>query len=306
MKSKYNIYEEITNRIIKKLKQGIIPWRMPWVCNGAKVDAVKAKEVAFNRVTKRAYSMLNQLALKKVGEYATFKQWQELGGHIRKGAKAEIVVFYKMNQYQVEVDGDNGEEPEKKWKLKQVPVLKYYMVFHIDDVEGVKPLETEDFGTPEEQKFEDELEAESVMDGYLTRENISLTYAGNRAFYCPSTDEIYLPEKYKFGKNGAEFYSTAFHEMVHSTGHEKRLHRDFDCFGSGVYSKEELVAEIGACSILYLLGIETEDTFTNSTAYIQSWLKLLANDTKMIVFAAARADKAVRLILDYKVEDTAT
>ena len=130
-----------------------------------------------------------------------------------------------------------------------------------------------------------------------------MTYEGNRAFYRPSTDEIYLPEKFKFGRNGAEFYSTAFHEMVHSTGAEKRLHREFGMFGDGVYSKEELVAEIGASSILYVLGIETDSTFQNSTAYIQSWFKALSNDNEMVVSAAARADKAVRLILNYKEED---
>ena len=299
--SKFDIYQEITDRIIKKLEEGEIPWQKPWISSGARVDEVTAKRVAFNRVTKRAYSLLNQLMLKKVGEYATFKQWKELGGNIRKGSKAEIVVFYKWNNYKVPTDdGDDGDEG---WAIKQIPMLRYYQVFHIDDVEGVDPLKTKDFGKIKPQGFEDNEDAESVMNDYLTREQIPLTYSGNRAFYRPLTDEIYLPEKYKFGKNGAEFYSTAFHEMVHSTGAEKRLNREFGSFGSGIYSKEELVAEIGASSILYVLGMETENTFNNSAAYIQSWLNVLKNDAKMIVSAAARADKAVKLILNHQYEE---
>ena len=304
MKSKFDIYQDITDRIIAKLQQGEIPWNKPWVCSGARVDAGTSKQVAFNRVTKRAYSLLNQLTLRRVGEYASFKQWTELGGHIRKGAKGEVVVFYKWQTYKVPTDKkDEDDEDEKKWKLKEIPILKYYVVFHIEDVEGVEPLAEDEF-KGDVQRFDDDADAEGVMTDYLTREHIPLTYKGNRAFYRPSTDEIYLPEKFKFGRNGAEFYSTAFHEMVHSTGAEKRLHREFGMFGDGVYSKEELVAEIGASSILYVLGIETDSTFQNSTAYIQSWLKALSNDNKMVVSAAARADKAVRLILNYKEEDT--
>ena len=166
----------------------------------------------------------------------------------------------------------------------------------------MEPLADDDFNG-NVQHFDDDADAECVMTDYLTREHIPLTYEGNRAFYRPSNDEIYLPEKFKFGRNGAEFYSTAFHEMVHSTGAEKRLHREFGMFGDEIYSKEELVAEIGASSILYVLGIETERTFQNSTAYIQSWLKALSNDNKMVVSAAARADKAVRMILNYREED---
>ncbi len=226
-----------------------------------------------------------------------------MGGHIRKGAKGEIVVFYKWQTYKVPTDKKDEDDDEKKWKLKEIPILKYYVVFHIEDVEGVEPLANDEF-KGDVQRFDDDVDAEGVMEDYLTREHIPLTYEGNRAFYRPSTDEIYLPEKFKFGRNGAEFYSTAFHEMVHSTGADKRLHREFGMFGDGVYSKEELVAEIGASSILYVLGIETERTFQNSTAYIQSWLKALRNDNKMVVSAAARADKAVRLILNYKEEDT--
>jgi antirestriction protein ArdC len=124
---------------------------------------------------------------------------------------------------------------------------------------------------------------------------------GNRAFYRPSEDAIHLPLMEQFSKQ-AEYYSVAFHESVHSTGHKSRLNRFEDeksaAFGSEVYSKEELVAELGAATLVNFLGLETEKSFRNSAAYIQNWLKVLKDDPKFIVSASARAEKAVDMILD--------
>ena len=118
-------------------------------------------------------------------------------------------------------------------------------------------------------------------------------------------DYIQLPERFQFGKKAGEFYSTAFHEIVHSTGHEERLDRLKDCsgFGSENYSKEELVAEIGSAGLLNILNLETPSTFTNSVAYIQSWVKVLRNDNKMIVQASSKAEKAVRFIINGRDEE---
>ena len=82
-----NVYEMVTERIIKQLEQGTIPWQKPWT---------GVRSGAFNRVSKKPYSLINQAILEKPGEYATFKQWKDLGGHIKKGAKAEMVVFWKI------------------------------------------------------------------------------------------------------------------------------------------------------------------------------------------------------------------
>ena len=142
--------------------------------------------------------------------------------------------------------------------------------------------------------------AESILSEYSARSGCRiLNEPQDRAYYSPSSDEIHLPLREQFPKV-EEYYSTAFHEAIHSTGHEKRLNRlsKTACFGSEDYSKEELVAEIGAATAMHELGIETRGSFRNSTAYIQNWLSALRNDSRLIVSAASKAEKAVRLFLN--------
>lgn len=119
-----SVYEMVTDRIIAQLEEGVIPWEKPWfgVMGGA-----------FNRISKKNYSLLNQMLLQYDGEYATFKQWERLGGKIRKNERAEIVVFWKMCHVKKQKNSSIVEE-------KSIPVLKYFPVFHISQVEGVEPL----------------------------------------------------------------------------------------------------------------------------------------------------------------------
>lgn len=295
-------YELVTKRIIEKMENGIIPWQRPWVVKEQKVDANLAKRVAFNRITKRIYSNTNQCLLENVGEYATFKQWTEIGGKIKKGSKAEIVVFWKWLEEQVK---DTDEDGNEVIKIKKTPLLRYYQVFHISCVDGVQPLDKFDTDT-DATAFDEIQDAEQLIDLYSEREQLPIYFSGNQAFYSPMTDSITIPQKFKFNENGAEFYSTVFHEMAHSTGHEKRLNRLTKTahFGNEDYSKEELVAEISAASILATLDIETESTLTNTTAYLQSWINVLKNDKRLFVFASAQADKAVEYIFNGKQENT--
>jgi len=277
--AKQNVYQIVTDRIIAELENNVIPWQKPW--SGIRSGA-------FNRISKKPYSILNQMLLKHTGEYATFKQWSDLGGKIKKGAKSEIIVFWKVSKYIEE--NDEGEK-----EVKQYAILKYYNVFHISQVEGVEPLENP---FSEVEPIE---EADRVIIDYVTREHIDFQeQASNEAYYSPSRDCIVVPMKEQY-QNINEYYSTTFHELTHSTGHKTRLDRLTSgvnaAFGSQTYSKEELVAEIGAATLLNYLGIETTKTFKNSAAYIQSWLQVLKNDNKFIVSAASKADKAVNYIL---------
>lgn len=277
-----NVYELVTNRIIEQLENNIVPWEKPW---GGTLDG------AFNRVSKKPYSILNQMLLKYGGEYASFKQWKDLGGHIRKGEKSEIVVFWKM--YPIKEKQDDGTEI-----IKTIPLLKYINVFHISQVDGVEPLK---------QKVTHDIEpidkAEKILNDYWNRENITIEHVkGDKAFYSPMFDKIQLPLFEQF-KQSEEYYSTAFHESVHSTMKTSRCNRQEDrkgkvvSFGSEEYSKEELVAEVGSAQLMNIVGIETTKSFRNSTAYIQSWLKVLRNDNKFIVSASSKAEKAVNYIL---------
>lgn len=278
-----SVYEMVTDRIIAQLEQGIIPWEKPW--SGIRSGA-------YNRISKKPYSLINQMMLKYDGEYASFKQWQQLGGHVRKGEKSEIVVFWKITP--VEEKQDDGTIIKNS-----IPLLRYYNVFHISQVEGVEPL------TKDELKDIEPIEAaENILRDYITRENIRLEHAaGDRAYYSPNRDMIHLPLMEQF-RDASEYYSTAFHEATHSTMKESRCNRMEDrkgklvAFGSNEYSKEELVAEIGSANIMNMLGIETKKSFRNSAAYIQNWLEVLKNDVRFIVSASSKAEKAVKYILN--------
>ena len=229
------------------------------------------------------------MLLQHSGEYATFKQWSELGGHIRKGEKSEIVVFWKLQPYE-----DENADGEKI--IKQIPLLRYYNVFHVSQVDGIEPKELD------LNEFEPIEEAERIKTEYMTREHLKiLEKLTDKAFYTPAFDYIQVPCKEQY-QNVEEFYSTLFHEMVHSTGHKSRLDREDvkDCmyFGSENYSKEELTAELGSAFLVNLLGIETKKSFRNSSAYIQGWLGRLRGDKKFIVSASSKAEKAVKYIMN--------
>ena len=278
-----NVYDMVTSRIIEELEKGIIPWEKPW--HGVQSGA-------YNRISKKPYSLLNQMLLHKHGEYASFKQWKDLGGHVRKGEKGEIIVFWKILPV---------EETDKEGNkiIKHIPFLKYITVFHISQVDGVEPLKQEAL-----QDIEPIEEAEHILHDYINREGIHLEQkASNEAYYSPAADLIHLPLLEQFDKP-EEFYSTAFHEATHSTMKESRCNRQEErkgklvAFGSEEYSKEELVAEIGAAGILNSLGIETTHSFRNSAAYIQNWLQVLRNDNRFIVSASSKAEKAINYILN--------
>ena len=280
---KKDIYQEVTDRIISQLENGVIPWHKPWITSNA--------NLAISYSTGKPYSLLNQMILGRPGEYLTFNQVQQAGGHVKKGEKSGMVVFWKWLDV---------EDEQRPGEMKKVPFLKYFNVFHIDQCEGVKPRHEVTLN----DEAETDADADAIITGYLQRSGVKLIHQeGNRAFYRPSSDSVTIPLLAQF-KDIAEYYSTAFHELTHSTGHESRLNRLAKCafFGSEEYSKEELVAEIGAAALVNFAGLETASSFKNSAAYIQSWLKALRNDKRMIVSASGQAEKAVNLILGVEKE----
>ena len=270
-----DIYGEITNRIIAEMEKGEIPWKKPWMAAG----------VAVSHTTGKAYSLLNQMLLGRAGEYLTFKQVQTEGGYVRKGERSKMIVFWTWIE----------KEDEETGETTQVPFLKYYNVFHIDQCEGISAKHARELT---ETANADET-AEKLITDYIQREGVRIEHEqGNRAYYSPAFDKVVLPLMAQFAEQ-SEYYSTAFHELVHSTGHEKRLNR-LDApahFGSEDYSKEELIAEIGASALNHHCGLETPSSFRNSAAYLQNWLQVLKNDKRFIVSAAGKAEKAVNFIL---------
>lgn len=286
-----NVYQMVTDKIIAEMEKGFIPWQRPW--NGG--------VCAISHTTGRAYSFLNQMMLGfKSGEWLTFNQCKAEGGSVKSGAKASTVVFWSFLEKKVQVENEDGELETRI--VRGRPFLKYYKVFHIDQCNGIKPKHEKETKAYAHDPIE---EAENVIGLYFSREACTLDVCkSSEAFYSPSVDCVTVPMLSQYEVK-EQYYSTLFHEMTHSTGHEMRLNRltKNAAFGSTEYSKEELVAELGAAMMVAQVGIDCEKAFTNSVAYLQGWLKALKNDNKLIVSAAGKAEAAVKYILNGKEND---
>lgn len=274
-----DLYQKITNKIIDKLESGVTPWRRPYSENCYPV----------NWKTGKRYRGIN-LMLLDGGEYATYKQIKEAGGQVIKGSKAHVVVFWKM----LEVKDEESDDPKAK---KKVPMLRTYNVFEIStQVEGLESKrETINF---ENEPIED---AKKLVNSYFEQKHSpKFIRMDGIPCYIPSDDTVCMPRINNF-ISSEEYYSTFFHEMVHSTGHNDRLKREGVTgkisFGSSNYSKEELIAEIGASMLSAEARIDTV-TIDNSASYIDNWLTALRNDKTLIVKAAQKAQKAADYILD--------
>lgn len=270
------VYEYVTEEIIRKMKEEqIAPWHKPWIMGNQ-----------VNYVTQKPYTGVNTLLLSRSGEYLTFKQIKEKKGHLKKGSKSEMVIFFKK------VDPKN-EAAEVNPDDKGYYVLRYYKVFHLSDVEGIES-KLEDKPNLDNEPIE---AAEKIVTSYQDGPTIKHIH-DNQAYYSSLMDIINTPDITRFN-NVEEYYSTLFHEMIHSTGHKDRLNRwtgNYNHkFGSKDYSKEELVAEIGASMLCGVTGI-IDTTIDNSVAYLNSWIQKLQNDSTLIVSAAAQAQKACKLI----------
>ena len=265
------VYEMITNKIIEKLEQGTVPWEMPF-----------KKGIAVNYVTQNPYRGINAWLLDG-GEYATFKQIKDNGGKVKKGSKSQLVVFWKL----IDVEDEETQEDIR------IPLARTYNVFKIgEQTEGIDPKQKDG------ESFEhDPIEAaEEIVKNYANRPEY--TFNSGSAYYKPAPDVINVPPIKDF-KEISSYYSTMYHEMIHSTGHKNRLDREgvanFNGFGTEKYSKEELVAELGASMLCGFAGIENS-TLDKSASYIQSWLKVLKSDNSFIVNASQKAQKAVDYI----------
>lgn len=281
------LHQEITDKIVAMLQQGEIPWTKPWVCGGQILSYASGKP----------YSLLNRMLLGRPGEYATFKQVQEAGGRVRKGAKSERIYFYKPIITEV-ISEENGKQVIKQ---KISLIFKAYNVFHLSDTQGLKPRWTKETSFTNENKTHEI--AEGIVQSYTDREKIRLIHSEeDSAFFSPSQDKVQLPPINKFNSSN-DYYGVLFHELTHSTGIKARLNRFTEGpqpFGSEDYSKEELVAEMGSAMMLAELGLETNTTHTSNAAYIQNWLTHIKGDANMVVSAASKAEKAINYIMGIK------
>jgi antirestriction protein ArdC len=273
-----NVYEIVTNQIIEQLESGEVPWRKPW-----------SSELPCNLVSQKPYRGLNVFMLATSGYeskyWLTFNQATRLGGKVKQGSKSHLVTFWNVGEEKLNA---------KTGKLQKPFLLRYYRVFNLTQTEGID-LPRAVFERNKRNEFEAIEAAESLAE---SMPNPPAFEASDAAWYSPRKDAIGMPGRSAF-HSPAEYYSTLFHELTHSTGHASRLQREaFDNptqFGSESYSKEELIAEMGAAYLCGLSGIEHQ-TLNNSAAYLRNWIQRLKGDSKLILSAASMAQKTADYI----------
>jgi antirestriction protein ArdC len=293
--AKPSVYQIVTDRIIARLNAGVIPWEKPW-----QTPHFSGGPFPRNFRSGKPYRGINIMLLWSCSyssaSWLTFNQARELSGTVRKGEKGTQIVFYKQLRDRQKTDDEQTAKEDRRAPF----VLTYHTVFNVEQCDGLTLPQIEQSTQPTEA---DET-CEAIVSGWSNHPTLQLTSATEYgAYYRPSTDSVHMPARARFADT-PHYYSTLFHELIHSTGHESRLNRTFGArFGDDLYSKEELVAEMGAAFLSAIAGIANEHTERNTTAYFQNWISKLEEDNRLIVHAAAAAQRAVDLILGTSFED---
>ncbi|MBT4814328.1 MAG: DUF1738 domain-containing protein [Lentisphaerae bacterium] len=284
MNLKRNVYQLVTERIIERLAAGVVPWHRPWTGVGA----------PRNLISMREYNGINVFLLASMGYespyWLTWHQLKRLGGYVKKGEKATPVVFWKRYESKTDETDKNGNRSTKNRSF-----LRHFSVFNVVQCQDI----AQHILQKDEQlhEFNPIAAAESVVTGMPQQPIIE--HGHQQASYMPSRDTVRISRPGRF-KSVEGYYATLFHELSHSTGHEKRLDRqgitEIAAFGSDKYSEEELVAEMGAAFLCGHVGIGTA-TIDNSAAYIHHWMQRLKEDKRLIVRTASQAQKAADFIL---------
>lgn len=283
----------LTQNVLTQLQNGIVPWHKPWQTRGIRPMGIYGND----------YRGINFFFMSMLGHarpvYITYNQVKKFGGKVKAGCEKTLYpVYYFATGKKTTDDGDE----------KSFVMFKYYYVYNIDDVDGITlPKNTAaklNAATAEGIEFKPHDAAEAVIAGYQNAPEIR--HGGDRACYSPVIDKINMPEATAF-HTSEDYYATLFHEMVHSTGHTSRLNRaDLMApayFGDHEYSREELVAEMGAAMLASHCGIMTDAMLNNSAAYIAGWARKIKSEPNLLVTAASRAQKAMDHILGTKFDN---
>jgi antirestriction protein ArdC len=295
---KMDVYAIVNEKIISLLEAGVVPWRKPWTSAGLPRNLVSRKPY-------RGVNVFLLCASKYVSPFwLTLRQANELGGHVRKGEESTIVVYWKVdNVIQRGETSDDVEEPGAKARRRFL--LRFYRVFNLEQCDLPQAL-TDKLPRIETHQHDPIQAVEKIIAEMPNPPEI--VRAGSQAFYSPLTDRVTLPPRELF-ISAAEESATILHELLHASGAEKRLAREGLCeaapFGSAVYSKEELIAEFGAAYLCAEAGISNA-VLENQTAYIAGWLKTLklGDDRKLLIHAAAQAQRAADYILNRLARDS--
>lgn len=271
-------YQIVTDRIIQALGEGVVPWRKPWQENAA---------LPCNAVSKRSYHGINLLLLGlsryRDHRWLTYRQAQQLGGHVRASEESSIAIFWK--KWERPGDTEEGQTRQRK----HAPLLRFYRLFNVQQCDGLRLPELALGVRPAHQRIE---AAEALIRSLAHPPRF---HEGCKvACYYPLVDIVQMPPLDVFDTPD-DYYATFFHELGHATGHESRLNRPgvtgHPKFGTNEYSREELVAELTSAFCCATLGLDNSLTY-NAASYIHNWLKSLRADPKAIVTASAQAQKA--------------
>jgi antirestriction protein ArdC len=288
-----SLYQEITNKIIRELEQGRVPWVQPWGNVAAPLGLPR------NAATGRCYSGINILILWcaveergfRTQNWLTFRQALKIGANVRKGAKGTAIVYAdRFIPYRERTRAaETGDEPSA------IPFLKRFTVFNADQCDGLSA----DLAPPPL--------AENLIlpqaDGLIRATGADIRIGGNRAFYVPSADYIQVPPPSSFFEP-VDFSRTLCHELGHWSGAPHRLNRDLSGnFGSASYAREELVAEMAGAFVCAALSIVPT---VRHADYLAHWVEILREDSRAIIRAASAASKAADYLLAFRDRDPAS
>ncbi|AKH18973.1 ArdC family protein [Sphingomonas sanxanigenens] len=280
---------EITNLIIRKLEEGVPPWRRPW-----RMSAGAGQPL---RHCGTPYSGINRLYLWAIADargyaspyWMTARQAEQLGGRVRRHEQGSVSVFFsRMTR-----DERNPSTGETVSRL--IRFLRSHVVYAADQIDGL----------PDQYRIEREIptplapsERQNAIDRFFSAIPSTVRHGGNEAFYHPTADYIQMPHRHMF--RSADLHaSTLAHEHIHWTANRNRLARAFGKrFGDNAYAFEELVADVGAGLVCADLGLPNE-IHDSHASYLASWLSVMKADKTAIITAAAHADRAWQLLRSY-------
>ncbi len=297
-----DIYQDVTDKIVTALDQGVAPWIKPWSSSGS--ARVSHQPFPVNAITRRAYSGINlpllwaeaRLQGFSQDRWLTFNQAKKAGGHIRKGEHSTLAVLYKpMEREEQTESGQPVLDENGRPKVAHFGIFRTHFLFNIEQTEGLEMLNYTRFETEPTDSFQSNNAAENLL---LSSGARIVHRPADEAFYHPARDFIQLPTKAHFHDEGG-YYATALHELMHWTGHHSRLHREgvtsLCPFGSPGYAFEELIAEMGAAFLCAYAGIQGE---LRHEGYINSWLRLFKADRRAIFRASGQARSASEYVLN--------
>lgn len=289
MQKKLDVHQTVTDQIIAAIERGAGTWEMPWHRPGGTF------ELPVNVVSAKHYNGINILNLWIAAQlkgypshlWGTYRQWEQRGAQVRRGEKASLVVFYK--DFDVEVDNAETGAAEIETRM----FARASWAFNVAQVEG--------FEVAPQVERPDLTEVLSGVEAYIANTGAKIEHGAAMAYYQPSSDTIHMPDRSCF--IGTEtstpteaYYHTKCHELVHWTGAEHRVNRDFGKrFNNDARAVEELVAELGSAFLAADLGINASPR-QDHAQYLSHWLNVLKSDKRAIFTAAAAASKAIAFL----------